>query len=174
MMEKITGGGILEYCFVYSSPIGPLTVTARDGNITGLYLRPPTEVESALPDNGPARMAVEDLLDRYFAGMMPDPGELSLDADGTPFQKLIWDLLLTIPYGQVRTYGQLAKEAAQILGKDKMSAQAVGGAVGSNPISLIIPCHRVIAAGRKLGGYLWGTEAKKWLLRHEGGNYDDQ
>ena len=174
MMEKKAGGGNLEYCFVYSSPIGPLTVTARDRSITGLYLRPPTEVESALPDNGAARMAAEDWLDRYFAGMMPHPGELSLDADGTPFRKLIWDLLLTIPYGEVRTYGEIAKEAGRILGKEKMSAQAVGGAVGSNPISLIIPCHRVVAADGKLGGYLWGKDAKKWLLRHEGGNYDDQ
>ena len=164
----------MEYCFVYPSPIGPLTVTARDGNITGLYLRHPAEAEAGLPDNGPVTSAVKDWLDRYFAGKVPDPDELSLDADGTSFRKLIWDLLLTIPYGEVRTYGEIAGEAARILGKDKMSAQAVGGAVGSNPISLIIPCHRVIAAGGKPGGYLWGTETKKWLLRHEGGNYDDQ
>ena len=164
----------MEYCFVYPSPLGPLTVTSRDEKITGLYLRPPTEEEARLPANGPVQDAAAAWLDRYFSGYAPDPGELPLEAEGSPFRKVIWDLLLMIPYGEVRTYGELAREAAEILGKEKMSAQAVGGAVGSNPISLIIPCHRVVAAGGKLGGFGWGPDAKKWLLRHEGGNYDDQ
>ena len=163
----------MEYCFVYRSPLGLLTVTGRDGDITGLYLRPPTDAEAELPGESPASEPVRDWLDRYFAGKVPDPRELPLRAEGSPFRKVIWELLLSIPYGEVRTYGELAREAAQILGKEKMSAQAVGGAVGSNPISVIIPCHRVVAAGGKLGGFGWGPDAKKWLLRHEGGNYDD-
>ena len=164
----------MEYCFLYPSPLGPLTVTGRARDITGLYLRPPTEAEAALPGEGPASEPVRDWLDRYFAGKAPDPRELPLRAEGSPFRKVIWELLLAIPYGETRTYGDLAREAAQILKKEKMSAQAVGGAVGSNPISVIIPCHRVVAAGGKLGGFGWGPDAKKWLLRHEGGNYDDQ
>ena len=164
----------MEYCFVYPSPLGPLTVTGRDADVTGLYLRPPTEAEAPLASDGPGAAAVKDWLDRYFAGLGPDPTELPLRPEGSPFRQVIWSLLLTIPYGEVRSYGQLAREAARILGKEKMSAQAVGGAVGSNPISIIIPCHRVIASGGKLGGFGWGKEAKRWLLRHEGGYYDDQ
>lgn len=164
----------MEYCFVYPSPLGPLTVTGRDADVTGLYLRPPTEAEAHLASDGPGAAAVKDWLDRYFAGLGPDPTELPLRPEGSPFRQVIWSLLLTIPYGEVRSYGQLARETARILGKEKMSAQAVGGAVGSNPISIIIPCHRVIASGGKLGGFGWGEEAKRWLLRHEGGSYDDQ
>ena len=161
-------------CFTYVSPLGPLTVTGRDGKITGLYLRPPTEAEVGASGEDPALKLAKDWLDRYFAGDRPDAKELPLQAEGSPFRTVIWELLLTIPYGEVRTYGALAREAALILGKDKMSAQAVGGAVGSNPIPVIIPCHRVVAAGGKLGGFAWGEDAKLWLLRHEGGYHDDQ
>ena len=164
----------MEYSFVYPSPLGPLTVTGRDGDITGVYLRTPTEAEAALPGEGPAQEPAKDWLDRYFSGGKPDPMELSLLPEGSPFRQVIWSLLLAIPLGEVRTYGDLARDAARILGKEKMSAQAVGGAVGSNPISIIIPCHRCVAAGGKLGGFGWGEEAKRWLLRHEGGYYDDQ
>ena len=164
----------MEYHFVYASPLGPLTVTGRDGDITGLYLRPPTDTERGLPEEGPCLGAVKDWLDRYFDGLSPDPAELPLRPEGSPFRQVIWSLLLAIPRGEVRTYGDLARDAALILGKEKMSAQAVGGAVGANPISIIIPCHRCVAAGGKLGGFGWGPDAKKWLLGHEGGYYDDQ
>jgi len=158
----------MEYCFVYPSPLGPLTVTCRDGKLRGLYFRPPTEAEASLPSQAPTIEPVKDWLDRYFAGQAPAPGELPLQAEGSPFRETVWRLLLTIPYGEVRTYGELAREAARILGKEKMSAQAIGGAVGRNPIPIIIPCHRVVAAGGKLGGFGWGEDAKRWLLRHEG------
>ena len=91
-----------------------------------------------------------------------------MKAEGTPFQKEVWNLLMAIPYGETRTYGDLAREMARLRGKENMSSQAVGQAVGKNPISIIIPCHRVVGAGGKLTGYAWGITKKEWLLRHEG------
>lgn len=164
----------MQYLAVYPSPVGPITLTAKDAGLTGLYLRPPTPREQALPGDCRHLDEAKGWLDRYFAGLTPDPRELTLAPEGSPFRQLIWELLLEIPLGEVKTYGSLAKEAAARLGKEKMSAQAVGGAVGANPISIIIPCHRCVAAGGKLGGFGWGSDAKKWLLRHEGGSYDDQ
>ena len=87
---------------------------------------------------------------------------------GTAFQRLVWELLLEIPYGQTATYGALARQAAARLGRDSMSSQAVGGAVGRNPISILIPCHRVLGADGGLVGYAGGVEKKRWLLRREG------
>jgi len=163
----------MEYMCQYPSPVGILTATADDEGITGLYLRPPKEAELLLRGDSPHLAALSSWLDAYFRREAPDPEALRLKPVGTPFRMLIWKLLLEIPYGETRTYGQLAAEAARRMGKKKMSAQAVGGAVGHNPISIIIPCHRVVAAGNKLGGFGWGPEAKQWLLGHEGGNYDD-
>ena len=87
---------------------------------------------------------------------------------GSDFQRMVWDILLHIPYGEVITYGDIAKEIALKKGIDKMSAQAVGGAVGRNPISIIIPCHRVIGANGELTGYDGGIELKQRLLSFEG------
>ena len=106
-------------------------------------------------------------LDRYFAGEPLDPTELPLSPEGSPFRQLIWQLLLQIPYGQTVSYGTLAKKAADILGKPKMSAQAVGQAVGANPIAVIIPCHRVVGADGALTGYAGGIHYKKALLELE-------
>ena len=88
--------------------------------------------------------------------------------NGTPFQKRVWEILSTIPHGQTVTYGDIAREMAACTGKRKMSAQAVGQAVSRNPISIIIPCHRVVGAGDRLTGYAGGIDRKEWLLRHEG------
>lgn len=107
-------------------------------------------------------------LDAYFAGKRPDPSALSLDPHGTPFQRRIWAMLLQIPYGQITTYGRLAEEAAQRMKRERMSAQAVGSAVGHNPISIIIPCHRVLGTDGGLRGYAGGIEIKASLLEHEG------
>ena len=107
-------------------------------------------------------------LDAYFAGKRPDPSALSLDPHGTPFQRLIWTMLLQIPDGQTTTYGRLAEAAAQRMKRERMSAQAVGSAVGHNPISIIIPCHRVLGTDGGLRGYAGGIEIKAALLEHEG------
>lgn len=107
-------------------------------------------------------------LDRYFSGQKPCPDELPLAPEGTEFQKLIWGLLCEIPYGTVTTYGDLAKKAAARMGRDTMSGQAVGGVLAHNPVSIIIPCHRVVGSGGSLTGYAGGLERKIWLLDHEG------
>lgn len=106
-------------------------------------------------------------LDIYFGGTEPDffpPISLS----GTEFRNMICRIMLTIPYGKTMTYGEIANEAAKRTGKTRMSAQAVGGAVGHNPISIIIPCHRVIGSDGNLTGYAGGIDRKQWLLRSEG------
>lgn len=107
-------------------------------------------------------------LDRYFRGERPQAGELTLGPVGSGFQKAVWRFLCQIPYGQVTTYGEIGKKIAASQGLSSMSAQAVGGAVGHNPISIIIPCHRVIGANGSLTGYAGGVEKKRWLLEWEG------
>ena len=106
-------------------------------------------------------------LDIYFSGREPDflP---PMRYDSTPFRKCICDIMLTIPYGQTMTYGEIAAQAARRQGMERMSAQAVGGAVGHNPISLMIPCHRVVGAGGNLTGYGGGIDRKAKLLTLEG------
>ena len=105
-------------------------------------------------------------LDGYFAGRRPDFAP-PLKPQGTPFQELVWQLLLGIPYGATTTYGELAQAVARRLGKERMSAQAVGQAVGHNPIAVIIPCHRVVGSKGQLTGYAGGLERKKALLELE-------
>ena len=94
--------------------------------------------------------------------------EIPLVPEGTEFQKQVWKRLLAISYGKTKTYGEIAREVASMMGKEKMSAQAVGQAVGRNPISILIPCHRCVGARGRLTGYAGGMDRKIWLLRHEG------
>ena len=105
-------------------------------------------------------------LDAYFSGREPDflP---PLHPHGTAFQRAVWDILRSIPYGQTMTYGEIARRLAAQQGHSRMSAQAVGGAVGHNPISLIVPCHRVVGANGSLTGYAGGVERKLRLLQIE-------
>ena len=147
--------------FEYPSPVGTLYLTADAGGLTGLWMHPEkTEVFPVLSQ-------AAHWLDGYFAGM-PGTPDFSLNPHGTAFQRQVWQLLLDIPYGQTRTYGELARKMAALTGKKKMSAQAVGQAVGRNPISILIPCHRVIGTNGSLTGYAGGLDKKKWLLHHEG------
>lgn len=103
-------------------------------------------------------------LREYFDGKKPSPFELPLSPQGSEFRQEVWSLLCEIPYGELVTYGEIARRS----GRRNMSAQAIGGAVGHNPISIIIPCHRVIAANRSLCGYAGGIHIKQQLLQHEG------
>lgn len=153
------------YSTSYHSPVGPMWLTSDGENLTGLWMWeiPDTQISDTLPVFRRAR----GWLDSYFRGEAPPVNTLPLSPAGTEFQRLVWEILLTIPFGQTRTYGDIAKEAALRMGKERMSAQAVGGAVGCNPISIIIPCHRVIGADGRLTGYAGGLSKKEWLLRHE-------
>ncbi len=156
----------MSYSACYPSPIGTLTMVS-DGNVlTGLWLtNPPSGLEPW--EDLPVFTETRRWLDAYFRGDAPSPQPLPLSPSGTEFQQMVWNILLAIPYGQTRTYGSIAKEVAHRMGKEKMSAQAVGGAVGKNPISIIIPCHRCMGAGGALTGFRDGLDLKIWLLNHE-------
>ena len=154
----------MDYITRYDSPIGPLYLRSDGASLTGLSPAPSGTVRDDLPVFQEAR----DWLDDYFRGGQPDPRNLPLAPPGTDFQRAVWTALLAVPYGEARTYGHIARA----LGRPR-GAQAVGQAVGRNPIAIIIPCHRILGAGKKLTGFAWGLEKKKWLLRHEGVNYID-
>lgn len=156
------------YQTVYPSPLGEITLVCDEGALVSLSL--PGQkgfAHAAECGEHPILTQAKTWLDAYFAGNAPSPAALPLRPEGTEFRKLIWGLLLEIPYGKTVTYGTLAKRAAEILGKPRMSAQAVGQAVGANPIAVIIPCHRVVGADGKLTGYDGGIHYKKALLQLE-------
>lgn len=163
----------METCTCASS-VGDLLLAAEDGALCGLWLRDQKYYGATLgpspvpnPEN-PVLQAAANWLERYFAGEKPEIRELPLAPKGSAFRQQVWQLLCEIPYGEVTTYGALAAELATRLGRETMSAQAVGGAVGHNPISIIIPCHRVVGADGSLTGYAGGIQKKLFLLRHEG------
>lgn len=154
----------------YESPLGTLTIAEENGAITGLWLPGQKYFPQTLPPKGDssALNQAKAWLDRYFRGQNPDIHELRLAPAGTPFRQAVWQLLLEIPYGETTTYAALAARLAAGRGIPHMSAQAVGGAVGHNPISILIPCHRVVGTDGSLTGYAGGVEKKAWLLQLEG------
>lgn len=151
-----------EHSCEYFSPVGRIVLRSDGERLTELILS--DDAVSGVSDN--ALSITKRWLDIYFSGKISHFTP-PMSYDGTPFRKLIWDMLLTIPYGETVSYGELARRAAVRLQKSKMSAQAVGGAVGRNPICIIIPCHRVIGSDGSLVGYGYGTEIKKYLLEFE-------
>ena len=154
----------MDYITRYDSPIGPLYLYSDGASLTGLS----PVLTGEIQDDLPLFRKVRDWLDAYFRGERPDSRSLPLDPPGTDFQKAVWAELLNIPYGESKTYGDIAKALDRPRG-----AQAIGQAVGRNPIVIIIPCHRILGAGGKLTGFAWGLEKKKWLLRHEGVDFID-
>ncbi|WP_103535197.1 methylated-DNA--[protein]-cysteine S-methyltransferase [Streptomyces sp. SM11] len=155
---------------VVDSPYGPLTLVATDGVLSALYMtdqrhRPPQET-FGVPDPEPFGEVVQELTE-YFAGDRTT-FDLPLDLHGTPFQRSVWAELLKIPYGETRSYGELAEE----LGKPGAS-RAVGLANGKNPVGIIVPCHRVIGASGSLTGYGGGLDRKQRLLAFERGGEED-
>ena len=164
----------MYYQSSYASPLGLLTLASDGEALIGLWTEGQKYHGASVPgemvekDDLPVFAAAKDWLDRYFAGKQPAAGELKLAPIGSGFRRAVWDILLEIPYGRVITYGSIAKRMAQAVGKETFSAQAVGGAVGHNPISIIIPCHRVVGTGGSLTGYAGGIDKKIKLLELEG------
>ncbi len=156
----------------YASPLGDLLLAERGGALIGLWIEGQKYFGILSEDieerETPILALTKAWLDRYFAGEKPRIDELNLSPVGSDFQRAVWDILREIPYGEVTTYGEIAKKIALVMGKPRMSAQAVGGAVGRNPISIIIPCHRVVGADGSLTGYAGGIDKKVKLLSHEG------
>ena len=162
----------MEYIYHYPSPLGEILLSGNDSSLTGLWFEGQKYYADTLTGPREERLTpvfeqTLDWLEIYFTGQ--DPAFLPpLSPRGTPFRKAVWDVLLTIPYGQTRTYGEIASVIAARRGLPHMSAQAVGGAVGHNPISLLIPCHRVVGADGSLTGYAGGVDKKAQLLKLEG------
>ena len=158
----------------FPSPVGVITLACRDGCLVGLW----TEGQKYHGDTIPEAMVEDDSLavfgkargwlDRYFAGEKPGIAELPLAPIGGEFRQSVWKFLCEIPYGRVTTYGEIAKKMAAKMGRGSMSSQAVGGAVGHNPISIIIPCHRVVGSNGSLTGFAGGIQMKVKLLEAEG------
>ena len=161
----------MKYIHHYNSPLGGITL-ASDGNaLTGLwfdgqkYFGVGLEKDHTEKDL-PVFAEADRWLDLYFMGLEPDFTP-PLHMKTTPFRKAVWEILLTIPFGQTMTYGEIADRIAEQKGLPRMSAQAVGGAVGHNAISIIIPCHRVVGANGSLTGYAGGIDKKLKLLAIE-------
>ncbi|NLP23431.1 MAG: methylated-DNA--[protein]-cysteine S-methyltransferase [Syntrophomonadaceae bacterium] len=163
----------MYYSTHYTSPVGDILLVSDENSIIGLWIGEQKYMEKTMPhdiiakDDLPVLQEGVAWLDDYFAGKKPKLSRLSLAPRGSEFQQQVWRILREIPYGELTTYGKIAKEVAQRMGKARMSAQAVGGAVGHNPISIIIPCHRVVGANGSLTGYGGGMEKKIKLLEHE-------
>ena len=155
----------------YTSPLGIMLLSADETGLTGVWFEGAKYFAANLPAEHTERETsvlreTKEWLDIYFIGK--DPGFLPpLHLKGSAFRKKVWELLLEIPYGQTGTYGSIAQKLCQKLGVNNMSPQAVGGAVGHNPISLLIPCHRVVGADGSLTGYAGGMERKQKLLELE-------
>lgn len=162
----------MDYTYEYISPIGTLTVASDGTCVTGLWIKGQKYYANTLGIDAREQdlqifESVRKWLDYYFSGKKPE-FMLPLSPKGSPFQQLVWKLLCEIPYGEVTSYKNIAKRIEQQTDRKSMSAQAVGGAVGHNPISIIIPCHRVLGSDGSLTGYAGGIGTKKQLLQLEG------
>ncbi len=162
----------MEYICHYASPLGDILLSADAAGLTGLWFEGQKHYAASLsPDcretDTQLLMLARQWLDVYFSSHEPD-FSVPVHPSGTAFQKEVWALLSAIPYGRTLTYGEIAARLAASRGLAHMSARAVGSAVSRNPISLIIPCHRVLGAGGALNGYAGGLERKAVLLRLEG------
>lgn len=161
----------MQYINYYSSPLGKITLASNGNELIGLWFEGQKYFGSTL--NGeykqkslPVFEQTAKWLDVYFSGKNPDFTP-PLFLSSTSFRNEVWKILLTIPYGKIMTYGEIAKLMAENRGVEKMSAQSVGGAVGHNPISIIVPCHRVVGTDGSLTGYAGGVDIKEKLLKFE-------
>jgi len=149
----------------YSSPLGEIVLQSDGEFLTGLWFLNSRFIknEGKIDDNNEIFVITKAWLDKYFRGERPNPQEIPYRLEGSEFSMRVWKILETIPYGEIITYGEIAKKL-----DEKMSAQAVGHAVGHNPISIIVPCHRVMGANNNLTGYGGGIDKKIGLLKLEG------
>ncbi len=159
------------YSCTFATPLGDVTASAAAEALTGLWFNgqkyyPVNTTTWVNEPDHPVFTRLRTWLSRYFRGIRTAPDVL-LEPKGTTFQRAVWNMLLEIPYGQVTTYGEIARKIAASRDLHSMSAQAVGGAVGHNPISILIPCHRVVGADGGLTGYAGGLDKKEALLRLE-------
>ena len=159
------------YIHHYTSPIGSITIASNGEALTGLWFDeqkhfPHNLISESIEAELPIFTQTIKWLDTYFGCEVPDfTPQISLQT--TPFRKAVYEILLSIPYGQTMTYGEIANIIAERKGIERMSAQAVGGAVGHNPVSIIIPCHRVVGVDGSLTGYAGGLDRKVELLKLE-------
>ena len=162
----------MQYTGKYHSPLGEILLACDEIGLTGLWFDREKYYALSLDPNHEERETdilreTHRWLDIYFAGKEPDFFP-SIHMLGTPFQLSVWNILRSIPYGKTTTYGEIAAQLAKDAGVAHMSAQAVGGAVGHNEISIIIPCHRVVGKNGSLTGYAGGIDKKTALLKLEG------
>ncbi|MDR1311845.1 MAG: methylated-DNA--[protein]-cysteine S-methyltransferase [Burkholderiaceae bacterium] len=164
----------MYYSTTCPSPVGLITLACDGDNLVGLWIEGQkyhggTISEAMIEKNNmPIFTEAKKWLNNYFSGEKPDISELPLAPVGGEFRQGVWGILCEIPYGEVITYGDIAKKMAAKMNKETMSSQAVGGAVGHNPLSIIIPCHRVVASNGSLTGYAGGVGTKAKLLEWEG------
>ena len=175
-MQHTTGGLIMDYTHHYESPLGGITLASDGEALTGLWFDEQKYFADCLAEEHEEKMLpvfeeADRWLDIYFSGKAPGFTP-PLHMKTTEFRKAVWEIMLSIPFGQTMTYGEIADRIAKQRGLERMSAQAVGGAVGHNSISLIIPCHRVVGTNGSLTGYAGGISKKIKLLEMEGVNMD--
>ena len=163
----------MHYLSYYESPLGAMTMASDGEHLTGLwfdgqkYDRSTIDGNAELKPHLPVFTQTAQWLDTYFEGS--DPGFTPpISVEGSDFKRMVTSIMLSIPFGATSTYARIAAEVARRTGRKHMSAQAVGGAVGRNPIVLIVPCHRVLASDGSLRGYAGGVDRKEWLLEREG------
>ncbi len=155
----------------YQSPLGKIILTADEIGLTGLWFEGQKDIPHHLDKTHEKReiplfRKVKQWLDTYFTGVEPNIS-IPVHVTGTAFQNEVWEILASIPYGKTITYGEIARQLAEKKGIPRMSAQAIGGAVGRNKISILIPCHRVVGAKGNLIGYTGGIDKKAALLKFE-------
>ena len=163
----------MNYCLPIQTKIGLLYAISRLGKL--IRLAAPEEInpmEKMLPgEDIPVLRNLKIWMSAYNEGSALPLQDIPVDPDGTDFQKAVWKILLQIPFGKSVSYGSIAREMEIQMGIEKMSAQAVGAAVGKNPIPIVIPCHRVLGAKSTLTGFRYGLHNKITLLNHEGISY---
>ena len=168
------------YTSTYSSPLGDILLASKNNELVGLWFKDQKYFLGTIKEktkeknNEEIFLKTKNWLDRYFKGEQPNIKELSLNPIGSDFRKEVWKILCDIPYGKTITYKEIADKIAKEKGIKSMSAQAVGGAVGHNPISIIIPCHRVVGTNGNLTGYAGGLDKKEYLLKLEQVNIMEQ